>query len=406
MNEHEHSKNREWALDGLRGVAALVVVAEHYLKHFYPVSAVDYAVVAPGASWWEYLSIPPFNLFTNGAAAVSLFFVLSGYVLALSAFRAGREYPVVGRLAGRYVRLALPVTASLLLLYLYNITAGYDGQALMSFTGSMERPADLSGLTLQSALSTGLIGSMFFMSHSLNAPLWTITYEAIGSALIMIFCWSSAKMALPPAARLLAYIFASLLLFDTFLIGFVFGAALADASRSMVISRQIASRWGLLGASAIGILLLSFGLRGLHSSPYAVVLPDTVSTLSKYTVNAVGAAFILLAVVISQPSLNACSHRVKATASWLGMLSFPIYLLHYPLISVVGSKVFFSAYTAIGLLDPSSPLMSIRYWTSSGLAVFCSFLATLIAASYFARFVDIPSISAARRLHSIERIAK
>lgn len=396
-------ENREWALDGLRGVAALVVVAEHYLKHFFPVATIDYAVVAPGGAWWEYLSLPPFNLFSNGAAAVSLFFVLSGYVLAMSAFRHGRDYQILPRLVGRYIRLAVPVTASLLLLYLSAASIGYDGPALMAATGSMERPAPIPNMTFQSVINTGLVGSMFFMHHSFNAPLWTITYEVIGSVLVMMFCWSSAKLALSATARGIAYLIAAALLFDTFLIGFVLGAAIADARRSGWAPAFTRSKAGIGIMLLAGLCALSFGFRGMHSSPYAVILPSEMPTIAKYTINAFGSAILLLITNHRPCGIDAASHKTKEIAIWLGALSFPIYLLHYPLISIVGSKVFFMTYTAIGMMGESSVVLLTRYWVSSSVAILLTFLVTLIAAGYFARFVDIPSISAARRINLTER---
>ena len=65
--------SRVSALDGLRGAAALVVVAFHVL---------DYVVLPRWlVSGWL---MSPLGILVNGPGAVHLFFVLSGYVLALS----------------------------------------------------------------------------------------------------------------------------------------------------------------------------------------------------------------------------------------------------------------------------------------------------------------------------------
>lgn len=74
------------ALDGLRGVAALVVVAFHVL--LLSPSFADRAEAGPGLrpadpSWW--LTHAPLYLLWAGQQAVFLFFVLSGFVLTLSA---------------------------------------------------------------------------------------------------------------------------------------------------------------------------------------------------------------------------------------------------------------------------------------------------------------------------------
>jgi peptidoglycan/LPS O-acetylase OafA/YrhL len=77
------------ALDGLRGVAAVVVVAFHVFL---------YAELSETAS--TVLLASPLGLIVNGPGAVHIFFVLSGYVLALSLSRDTGS----GRLARFYVR--------------------------------------------------------------------------------------------------------------------------------------------------------------------------------------------------------------------------------------------------------------------------------------------------------------
>ena len=64
------------ALDGLRGVAALVVVAFHVL---------DY--VALPRSLFSVWLMSPLGIFVNGPGAVHVFFVMSGFVLALASLR-------------------------------------------------------------------------------------------------------------------------------------------------------------------------------------------------------------------------------------------------------------------------------------------------------------------------------
>ena len=62
------------SLDSLRGLAALAVVVCHSLIFIYK-----------SAPWLPYLiSVPPLSLFVTAGGAVLLFYILSGYVLALS----------------------------------------------------------------------------------------------------------------------------------------------------------------------------------------------------------------------------------------------------------------------------------------------------------------------------------
>ena|SRR6516164_4306157 len=93
-------------LDGLRGLAALVVVIFHFLSAFAPNFIPD-QIDTPYV-----LADTPFGIFFNGPFSVSIFFVLSGFVVSNAA--AKRRSPIYLNLALRYVRLAVPVLFSVI----------------------------------------------------------------------------------------------------------------------------------------------------------------------------------------------------------------------------------------------------------------------------------------------------
>ena len=103
------------SLDGLRGVAAMVVVLCHSLLIVPPMAAsiVGGAEPAVGTAEW-FLLRTPLRALTMGAEAVMIFFVLSGFVLTLG-FIGRRMTPrFVGAYLGRRVlRLYIPVWAAI-----------------------------------------------------------------------------------------------------------------------------------------------------------------------------------------------------------------------------------------------------------------------------------------------------
>ncbi|MBD2845513.1 acyltransferase family protein [Paenibacillus sp. IB182496] len=79
------SNNKLFYLDGLRGLAALVVVISHYIQVFYP-AALNGKAEQAHFKWDTWYGYSPVNLFYNGQFAVCLFFALSGYVLNVKLF--------------------------------------------------------------------------------------------------------------------------------------------------------------------------------------------------------------------------------------------------------------------------------------------------------------------------------
>ncbi|OYW75825.1 MAG: hypothetical protein B7Z37_11575 [Verrucomicrobia bacterium 12-59-8] len=69
-------------LDGLRGLAASAVVLAHFVSALYPHGTTGGAAPLHGG-WEQAFLYPPLGLLVAGHFAVCLFFLLSGYVLAL-----------------------------------------------------------------------------------------------------------------------------------------------------------------------------------------------------------------------------------------------------------------------------------------------------------------------------------
>lgn len=174
---------RNVSLDGLRGTAALVVVVFHFLACFAPELVPAYSPRVP--LWVD----TPLGLVLNGSFAVSIFFVLSGFVLAGASSRS--TAPIASTIFWRWVRLAVPATVSVFFGWLL-LTLVPDAMVLLErhiaslwhryvFQGTIPGPVE--------AATHGLFWIFVVTPEpgSFNNVLWTMKYEFIGSIGIYLF---------------------------------------------------------------------------------------------------------------------------------------------------------------------------------------------------------------------------
>jgi peptidoglycan/LPS O-acetylase OafA/YrhL len=177
-----NSDGRLQQLDGLRGLAALVVVIFHFLSAFAP----DF--IPDQTDRPNLLADTPFGILFNGPFAVSIFFVLSGFVVSNAA--AKRKTPIYLNLVLRYVRLAVPVLFSVIfawaLLKLIPTATLALGTIMphtwLHWTYQGEIPS------LLTALRHGILTVFIRGNSNFNNVLWTMQLELLGSfALYLIY---------------------------------------------------------------------------------------------------------------------------------------------------------------------------------------------------------------------------
>lgn len=268
-------------LDGLRGVASLIVVFYH--------------ILILGVGWDRaHQLIRWTGPFLNGTYSVSVFFVLSGFVLSQSA--AGRKTALAAEVAARYLRLTVPMTASLLfacLLHRYFLP-----------------PASQEGFTYVQAWTDGL-WRVYRTGHSqINDVVWTMRIEFLGSlAIYFIYHFS------PPRWRVAVLsLFALAALADPLYLGFPAGGLIREAwSRHYLRG----ARWAWLTLSLALLLNLAGDRLGFHG----YCLSATLLVVSLFLWAPLGRFF-------------EC-----APFRFLGRISFCLYLLHASILACLAPRV-------------------------------------------------------------------
>lgn len=113
-------------LDGLRGVAAWVVVNHHLAWMLSTAAAAEHGWGNPTEDNHEIYKLPFLRVSVNGNAAVSIFFIISGYALSISPVLAMRKKSkdrgafmtkLASSILRRPIRLYLPVWAAYLIVF-------------------------------------------------------------------------------------------------------------------------------------------------------------------------------------------------------------------------------------------------------------------------------------------------
>lgn len=362
------------ALDGLRGIAAVVVVAWHAmvstgLARFAPLNlgpgdAHAGAARAPGSLEW-FLLDTPLRLFTMGTNAVIVFFVLSGFVLTLPLYR-GRALDLWAYYPRRVIRLWVPSAVSVVL-------------AMAVIVLTRQDPADAESrwgaLFSFPSLKLGQAASSFFLitgSDAYNNPLWSLRWEMLFSLFLPVAFLIGLRVS--GVRALWAAIAVSALLSGA-------GAALGvDALKygpmflvGVFVARLFHERAAQPRAGVSWLLVLGgLVLVGAPDAARSYAGLDPFGRVSGLLDAAVvlGAAFVVFGLTI--PS-GISSAFASAPFRWLGRISFGLYLVHAPLI-LAGVHVFGSA-----------------TW-----ALLCTVPLSFAVAWLFTRYVEEPSARLAR----------
>jgi peptidoglycan/LPS O-acetylase OafA/YrhL len=343
-------------LDGLRGIAALIVVLHHAAIAF------DFAfytgVPSTGhGDWAARISGLPFLLPLAGNYSVCVFFALSGFVLASSFSRTALGAPAL--IVKRTIRLGIPILSVCLVSWLllssgltFNIQAQAATGSAWLVWGQLPRHPSLSA-----AMRDGLYGSLLGLPQATeyDSSLWTMSIEYMGS-LLMIAVFAAIRPLRADHGRdmLLVAIFLALGLLghSLYLCLFAFGAAIRLGDLRRILATIPGLNWIMAVVLISGLFLGTVPYSAARGAwldaltAYAPVTPQTSwqapdgawrGIPGETFWHAVGAILTLIAADSWPMMRRLLDARLPR---FLGRISFPLYLLHVPILLSAGCGLF------------------------------------------------------------------
>jgi peptidoglycan/LPS O-acetylase OafA/YrhL len=359
-----------------------MVLIGHLIMMVWPATLVT-EVYPPGAPAWQLMvAASPVSALWDGRLAVSIFFILSGYVLTAAVIARPLSFAA---LAGkRYVRLALPVLAATIPTLLLYPPGLYFNHELAYAAGS----AWLDSVT-SVGFHPGILGWLrnafwvvFFVDGhtSYNAVLWTMRFEWYGSLLVFL----SVSLLRHPGLRLVVAAALLLLIADlpvyVYLHLFFAGMILHDLT---ILSMRCPSVCKVppVFLNGFGLLLAAMGLYlprlvmvaiDQHAGAFACLL-----WLRHAMPNWQGDRWMLAAIaVVVGVQLSPFLRRglSRSFCQFFGRISFPLYLFHLPLILSLG------CWLMLLLLPRFTPAVAIAgtFGVTASIAILVAWLMTLL----------------------------
>lgn len=370
--------SKNLALEAVRGLAALIVVNHHLMLGF--CSNLDQTATFHLSPW--------IKLWSNGNFAVSLFFILSGFVLSISFHETGSFELLKSSACRRYFRLAIPAASSVLLSYLILKSGLYFNREVAEYLNLPDK-SWMGGYNAMppsfvNALKEGIFGAYFEFTDtsSYNNVLWTMREELVGSMFIFSFLALTHGLRNRPWIYGVVGVVLVLVKQETFLL-FLMGSALCEISaletwRRITNNNRYFPRW-------LTLLLVCISLTAFTPEWLELKFEKKIPGYN-YFQHAL--EFTILFCLISSRKLQELLEN--RFCLFLGRISFLLYLCHLLVMYSMGSYLYLKL----------AKELDFTHWTAFCCTAFTTYAISMILGWIGSRTIDPLSINVGRSVYT------
>jgi peptidoglycan/LPS O-acetylase OafA/YrhL len=388
-------------IEGMRGLAVLIILFHHLILAFYPILyPTPLAVYIPS----DYLAIQPLlikafvftplNIIFNGTFAVMIFLIISGYVISYNCFQNKDENYITASIFKRYFRLTIPILFSCIISYfLLKVGVFYNAQASWESHSSWLSQFYACDANFFNMIKFVLYDEYLNISNSLKelacygTILWMISALLLGSFLVYAFHALFARAS--SRLRIFIYIALIIIFSKSLILAVILGMILCDMDANNVF-RNV-NKIILLIILLPGIYLASF-IR--PDFPFYTILD--IDFMKNYFGGQFRLSFFYYTIggFLLFFALSRLSFSIKIFSSkvavYIGKISFSIYLLHFIVICSLSSYIF------VWLVKNINASNELSFIVTSAMTI----VVTILLSHIFHHYIELKSIKWSQSLYN------